>query len=99
MDTSIQNFKNIKSFYHMNCDFDLLVELFGNWFTYNTLIQYKDKYFILDIETYLDHDNMLYVYAFIDSKYINQEIKFKNTGSELIYLLDELVETNIASRK
>ena len=42
---------------------------------------------------------MLYVYAFIDSKYINQEIKFKNTGSELIYLLDELVETNIASRK
>ena len=42
---------------------------------------------------------MLYVYVYIDSKYIDQEIKFKNNGSELIYLLDELVETNIATRQ
>jgi hypothetical protein len=89
--------------YHMDTGINLLVDLFGDWFTYNTLAKYDNETVnlvvglqqstsdVLDME-----DNYIKIHVWINNNYIDQEIKFKNYGSVLIYKLDELVEDGTA---
>ncbi len=87
------------TFYEFECEFNTLVRLFGDWFTYNTLVQYKNMCVNLSVGTTLTHENYIHVYVWINGYYIEQEIKFKNIGSELIYLLDDLVASKSATKK
>ena len=105
---SIANFCTLNTnaeTYHMDTGINLLVDLFGDWFTYNTLAKYdnvtvnlvvgisssKSTSDVSDME-----DNYIKIHVWINNNYIDQEIKFKNCGSVLIYKLDELVEDGTA---
>ena len=96
----------------MDAEINLLVNLFGDWFTYNTLAKYNNQLVnlvvgISDVSdmdakhllTSLREDNYIKIHVWIDNNYIDQEIKFKNCGhkgSDIIYKLDELVEVGTA---
>jgi hypothetical protein len=84
--------------YHMDAEINLLVNLFGDWFTYNTLAKYNDQLvnLVVGISDVSDIDNYIKIHVWIDNNYIDQEIKFKNCGSVLIYKLDELVADGTA---
>lgn len=87
--------------YHMDAEINLLVNLFGDWFTYNTLAKYNDQLvnLVVGVSDVSDIDNYIKIHVWIDNNYINQEIKFKNCGhkgSDIIYKLDELVEVETA---
>lgn len=87
--------------YHMDAEINLLVNLFGDWFTYNTLAKYNDQLvnLVVGISDVSDMDNYIKIHVWIDNNYIDQEIKFKNCGhkgSDIIYKLDELVEVGTA---
>lgn len=101
MHHTIESFKSSHShysFYKAECEFSTLVKLFGDWFTYNTLDQYRDMCVKLSVGTTLTHENHVHVYVWINGHKIDQDIKFKNIGSELIYLLDDLVASGAASK-
>jgi len=73
--------------------FSLLVDLFGNYLTFNTLNQYNNPNNILEsvnIGILVDLENYVNVHVWIENKYINEEIRFKNIGSELIYKIEQL---------
>ena len=111
MNYSIANFcasnSNAQT-YHMDAEINLLVNLFGDWFTYNTLTKYNDQLVNLVVgisslkelqqstSGLSDIDNYIKIHVWINNNYIDQEIKFKNCGSVLIYKLDELVEDGTA---
>jgi hypothetical protein len=87
--------------YHMDAEINLLVNLFGDWFTYNTLAKYNNQLvnLVVGISDISDMDNYIKIHVWIDNNYIDQEIKFKNCGykgSDIIYKLDELVEIGTA---
>lgn len=78
-------------------NFNLLVDLFGSYLKYNTL----NKYNIVDIKSIqigisvdVDLDNYVNVYLWIADEFINEEIRFKNYGSELIYKIEQLEYAN-----
>jgi hypothetical protein len=102
MSYSIDTFKSWYSnysLYQMNCDFTTLTKLFGDWFTWNTLNKYSETSVDLNVITILQTDNFLHVYVWINGDHINQGIKIKNIGSELIYLLDDMVASKNATRE
>lgn len=102
MSHSINLFKSTHSHYSLynaQVEFDTLVRLFGDWMVYNTLNQYSNKCVDLVVATTLTSCNHVHVHVWLNSHPIDQEIKFKNIGSPLIYLLDDLVASGIALKE
>lgn len=77
-------------------NFKLLVELFGSYLTYNTLIKYNSiNIESIQIAILVDLENYVNIYLWINNEYVNEEIRFKNIGSELIYKIEQLVYVNL----
>lgn len=53
----------------------------------------------IQIGILVDLENYVNVYLWIGDEYINEEIRFKNIGSELIYKIEQLVYTNLIREK
>jgi len=94
MSISHQNYINTQSNHIMdsykNITYSILVDLFGDYFTYNELAKFNsDKIYFLDIGTKLfeNHEGIMTIW--IDKNYV-KDIEFKNTGFELAYKLNEL---------
>jgi len=110
IDSFISNNSNC-SLYKVQVGFETLVRLFGDWYSYNTLVKYNNIFVDLNVITILKKsENILdttlieteyvHVHVWINGSYISdQEIKFKNVGSPLIYLLDDLVSVGIGTKK
>ena len=106
MTYSITSFKSNHShysFYNAQVEFGTLVKLFGDWFSYNTLNQYSnicvDLAIDLAVGTTLISNNNIQVHVWLNSEFIDQEIIFKNIGSQLIYLLDDLVANGAGTKE
>ena len=88
-----------------SCNFKLFAKLFGSYLSYDTVIKYSsDNINKLTVGLFLTEDNYIVVYLWISTnddksndEYIETNIRFKNVGSELIYLLDELVDIKMCS--
>ncbi len=76
----------------LTSSFEMLTYLFGDWLTYNELINYKDSDFIdIAIGTKLYDNNILMITIWFDNKYI-KDIEIKNYGNDLIYKLEQIDE-------
>ncbi len=79
----IQNFDNL--------GFEMIVDLFGNYLTWNELNKYSnDKSINLQVATKI-FDNKCVLTVWFNKEYI-KDIEFKNNGSELIYKLEQMEE-------
>ncbi len=70
--------------------YSTLIDLFGDYFTYNELVKYnQNKSYSLDVAIKIYDDNNGIITIWIDGGYA-KDINFKNYGSELIYKLEQL---------
>lgn len=77
----IQNFDNL--------NFEIISDLFGNYFTWNQLKKYSEENLInLQVATKLFEDKCILTIWF--NKEFIKDIEFKNNGSELIYKLEQM---------
>jgi hypothetical protein len=94
MSISYQNYIYTQSNHIMesyeNITYSILVDLFGDYFTYNELVKFNsDKIYSLDVGTKLFENHKGIMTIWIDKNYV-KDIEFKNTGFELGYKLNEL---------
>ncbi len=79
----MQNFDNL--------DFKILVDLFGDYLTWNQLNKYSnDTYINLQVGSKI-FDNKCVLTIWFNKEYI-KDIEFNNNGSELVYKLDQMEE-------
>lgn len=73
-------------------DFTQIVDLFGDYFTFNEINKYdKSTKYIIIVATKLYENNNGIMTIWIDKKFV-KDINFKNCGFELIYKLNELIK-------
>lgn len=77
----IQNFDNL--------DFKIIVDLFGNYLTWNQLNKYSTLNYINLQVAFKLFDDKCILTVWFNKEYI-KDIEFKNCGSELIYKLEQL---------
>ena len=94
MYTTIESFETSNekySLYHINCESNnILAKLFGSYLTWNTINKYADICFDLDIGLTYSNDN-IHFHIWIDGELIDSSIEIKNYGSDIIYMLEEIV--------
>lgn len=74
---------------------DILAKLFGSYLTYNLISKYQDMCFDLDIGLSYHHEDLIYFHIWINGHLIDSSIKIKNYGSDIIYMLDQMVEEEV----
>ena len=73
-------------------DFSQIVNLFGDYFTFNEMNKYnKDTLYSVSVKTKLYENNNGLMTIWIDKQFV-KDIEFKNCGFELVYKLDELIK-------
>lgn len=78
----LTNLKNIK--------YDRIIDLFGDYLTFNQIIKYQNnKLNQIDIASKIYDNNDGILTIWINGKYV-KDIKFKNCGFELVYKINEL---------
>lgn len=81
---------NFKIQHLEDVNYDTLIDLFGDEFTYNQLIKYKDNEtnnLIIASKNY--DNNMCILTIWINKEYVN-DIRFKDCGYPLVYKLSQL---------
>ena len=80
---------NFKIFNFKNISFNTLINLFGNYLSYNELIKYSNEELIdLDIASKIFEDKHI-ITVWFNKEYI-KDIEFKNYGTELIFNLEQM---------
>ena len=102
MSNSIESFEKSNekySLYYINCESNnILAKLFGSYLTWNQINKYVDECFDLVIGLKYQNDNINF-HIWINGDLIDSSITIKNYGSDIIYMLDEIVEYNLCVLK